>query len=168
MTSYPPQSTLLKRGDPLPSLHLVSTSGVDFHSHLKKGKAFILYFYPKDGTPGCTMEACDFRDLYPEFLKHHIKIYGVSVDPIETHKKFIGKHALPFELLSDPQGDAAKILGIWGEKNMFGRKYWGMDRTTFLILADGTIGYMWPKVKTESHAKEVLEKTVEILKDQNK
>jgi peroxiredoxin Q/BCP len=122
-----------------------------------KGKKLVLYFYPKDDTPGCTTEAKDFRDLHAEFEAAGIVIIGVSKDDVKKHEKFKTKHCLPFALGSDAEGNVCEAYGTWQEKSMYGRKYMGVQRSTFLIDSNGTIAHVWPKVSVTGHAKEVLE-----------
>ena len=120
------------------------------------GKNVILYFYPKDDTPGCTKEACAFRDGYTEFKKRGAVILGVSPDPVKSHDKFVKKFQLPFTLLADNEKKIVEAYGVWGEKVFMGRKYMGTHRVTFLIGPDGKIKKIWPRVKPEEHAAEVL------------
>ncbi|MDX2223013.1 MAG: thioredoxin-dependent thiol peroxidase [Rhodospirillaceae bacterium] len=121
-----------------------------------KGKAVILYFYPKDDTSGCTKEACDFRDGLPDFGKAKAVVIGVSKDSVESHKKFKAKHKLNFALGSDEDGKVCEAYGVWKEKSMYGRKYMGIERSTFLIDDKGVLRAEWRKVKVPGHAKEVL------------
>ncbi len=120
------------------------------------GKNVVLYFYPKDDTPGCTVEACAFRDEHSKLVKKGAVVLGVSPDEEKSHQKFIKKFNLPFPLLVDDEHKAAEAFGAWGEKNMYGRKYMGIIRSTFLIGPDGVVKTAWPKVKPEGHADEVL------------
>lgn len=121
-----------------------------------KGKNLVLYFYPKDDTPGCTKQAKGFRDHIDSFTKNNTHILGVSKDSIEQHQAFKTKYALPFELASDATAKVIETYDCWKEKNMFGKKYMGIERTTFLINEQGTIQKIWKKVKVEGHAQEVL------------
>ncbi|MCI5049613.1 MAG: thioredoxin-dependent thiol peroxidase [Rickettsiales bacterium] len=144
-------------GDTAPAVELPTDQG-QFSLSAHKGKAnVVLYFYPKDDTPGCTTEAKDFRDLQDAFAKADTTIIGISKDSVDKHCKFIGKHELNFELASDEEGDVCERYGVWVEKNMYGKKYMGIQRATFLIGKDGKIAQSWPKVKVTDHAKEVLE-----------
>lgn len=120
------------------------------------GNKTILFFYPKDLTPGCTKEACEFRDVFNEITSLGYKIYGVSKDDIESHNKFIDKHALPFELIADTNGHLCSAFGAWQEKSMFGKKYMGIVRSTFIIGEAGDVLKKWPKVSVTNHVKEVL------------
>ena len=121
-----------------------------------KGSHVVLYFYPKDDTPGCTKEACAFRDSLPRFKKMNAKIFGVSRDDLESHDKFAKKYELPFTLISDSDGSITDSFGVWVEKSMYGRKYMGIERATFLIDTAGVIRRVWRKVKVPGHAAEVL------------
>lgn len=122
-----------------------------------KGRPLVLYFYPKDDTPGCTKEACDFRDLSADFAAKGAAILGVSPDTAKKHGKFIEKFTLPFPLLADTEKEVCEAYGVWVEKSMYGRKYMGVERTTFLIDAKGVVRQVWPKVKVAGHAQAVLE-----------
>ena len=122
-----------------------------------KGKKVILYFYPKDDTPGCTKESCAFRDLLPDFSSINAEIIGVSKDSVSSHNKFKAKHDLPFILASDETGKVCDAYGVWKEKNMYGRKYMGIERSTFLIDEAGKLRAEWHKVKVTGHVNEVLE-----------
>jgi len=122
-----------------------------------KGKAVILYFYPRDDTPGCTTEACAFRDLLPKFTKSGATVIGVSTDTAKKHDKFKAKYELPFTLVADEEHSLADAYGVWVEKNRYGRKYMGTERSTFLIDAKGKIARIWRKVKVDGHAEDVLD-----------
>ncbi len=145
-----------KVGDVAPDFRLPSTRGKEMTLKEHKGKDVILYFYPKDDTPGCTAEACSFRDHESDLSKAHAVVLGVSTDSLESHDKFRGKYELNFPLLSDSMGDIVKMYGVWKEKNMYGKRYWGVARTTFWIGPDGKIKKIWKKVDTKRHAEEVL------------
>jgi peroxiredoxin Q/BCP len=121
-----------------------------------RGQVVLLYFYPKDDTPGCTKEACSIRDELPNFEKLNVKVLGVSVDSVESHKKFAEKHQLPFTLLSDENKKVVARYGVWGEKKFMGREHEGTNRTSFLIDPTGTIEKIYIDVKPETHAEEVL------------
>jgi peroxiredoxin Q/BCP len=121
-----------------------------------KGRNVILYFYPRDDTPGCTKEACAFRDHFAGFRKKGAVVLGVSKDPVKSHDKFVDKYRLPFTLLADEDKQIAQAYGAWGEKSFLGKKYMGMHRITFLIGPDGRIKKIWPKVRPAEHAEEIL------------
>ena len=121
-----------------------------------KGKKLVLYFYPKDDTPGCTAEACDLRDHYQKFLDAGYEILGVSPDKEAKHQKFIDKYELPFDLLADTEQTVVNAYGVWVEKNMYGRKYMGIKRTTFIINEEGVLEEIIEKVKTKEHASQIL------------
>ena len=145
-------------GKPAPDVTLPSTSGENVTLKQFKGKkTVVLYFYSKDETPGCTKEACGFRDLTAEFEKHGVVILGVSNDPIEAHLKFKEKHKLPFELLADEDAAVSKAFGVYKQKNLYGKKYMGIERTTFIIDRTGRIAQIYPKVKVEGHVQDILE-----------
>ena len=146
----------LKIGDKAPDFKLKNDSGEDVALKEFKGKNVVLYFYPKDDTPGCTKEACDFRDNQKVFDKKDTVIVGVSPDSVESHVKFKKKYGLPFQLLSDPEKKTLEAYGVWKEKSMYGRKYMGVERTTFVIDADGKISKIFPKVSVTGHIEDVL------------
>lgn len=125
-------------------------------------KFVVLYFYPKDSTPGCTTQACDFRDHHEDFSELDAVILGVSPDDEQSHQKFIGKHGLPFSLLIDKEHEVAEQYGVWKLKKMFGREFWGIERSTFLIHPDGEVVKEWRKVKVKGHIEEALETLKEI------
>ena len=140
-----------------PNFKLPSTNGSIFELSKIKNKNIILYFYPKDDTPGCTLESRDFSKLNGLILKNNTVIYGISADNIETHLKFKKKYKLKFNLLSDEQLSVIKKYGVWGKKSFLGKKYMGIVRTTFLINLKGKIHKIWSNVRVKDHAKEVLE-----------
>ena len=146
----------LKEGDKAPDIHLDSDSGEGFDLAGLHGKNVVLYFYPKADTPGCTKEACEFRDTSKKFTKANTVIVGVSPDPTKAQAKFKDKFDLPFTLLADVDHKVAEAYGVWKEKSMYGKKYMGVERTTFIIGRDGNIRKIFPKVKVEGHAEEVL------------
>jgi len=143
-------------GKKAPSFSLMDSNGVNVSLKDFEGRKVVLYFYPKDNTPGCTKEACDFRDFFPDFKKKQITVIGISPDSIESHKKFIQKFNLPFILLSDEKKEVLKKYNVWKEKRMYGKKYMGVERTTFLINEDGKIIKIFPKVKVSGHIEEVI------------
>jgi peroxiredoxin Q/BCP len=145
-----------KVGDFAPDFQLPSTRGKDITLKEFHGKDVILYFYPKDDTPGCTAEACSFRDHESDLSKQQAVILGVSTDSIESHGKFKSKHDLNFPLLADETADVAKMYGVWKEKNLYGRRTWGVARTTYWIGADGKIKKIYKKIDTSKHADEIL------------
>ena len=145
----------LKVGGKLPAFKGLTANGPISAKDLK-GENAIIYFYPKDDTPGCTIEACDFRDNLPKFKKLNAKVYGVSKDDMKSHDKFTAKYELPFTLISDEDGSICEKFGTWIEKSMYGRKYMGIDRSTFLVDGEGKIAGVWRKVKVPGHAAAVL------------
>ena len=145
-----------KVGDLAPDFQLPSTRGKQITLSELKGKDVILYFYPRDETPGCTAEACSFRDLEGDLSKAGAAILGVSTDSMASHEKFSGKHKLNFPLLSDETADVAKMYGAWKEKNMYGRRAWGVARTTYWIGPDRRIKKIYKKVDAAKHADEIL------------
>ncbi len=146
----------LKEGDKAPTFTVATSGGGKISLADYLGKNVILYFYPKDDTPGCTKEACAFRDHFADFKKKGAVVFGVSPDPVKSHDKFVEKFKLPFTLLADEDKKIVQAYGVWGEKSFMGRKYLGVYRVTFLIGPDGRIKKIWPAVKPEEHAAEVL------------
>ncbi len=145
-------------GRPAPDFSLPSTSGENMSLKQFKGKkTVVLYFYPKDETPGCTREACDFRDHSEELEQAGVVVLGVSNDPVETHQRFAAKHKLPFTLLSDEDAAVSKLYGVYKQKNLYGKKHLGIERTTFVIDKTGRVAQIWPKVKVDGHVQDVLE-----------
>lgn len=142
-------------GDKLPAFKAETAEGPISNKDLK-GSNVVIYFYPKDDTPGCTTEACEFRDNLPKFKKMNAKVYGVSKDSLKSHAKFAGKYELPFDLISDESGEMCEAFGTWIEKSMYGRKYMGIERATFLADDKGVIRQIWRSVKAKGHAEEVL------------
>jgi peroxiredoxin Q/BCP len=147
----------LKVGDKAPGFTMATDGGGKVSLEQLKGKKVVLYFYPKDDTPGCTAEACAFRDSLPDFSKVKATVIGVSKDSVASHEKFKKKFKLPFPLASDEDGKVTEAYGVWVEKSMYGRKYMGIERATFLIDEKGVIRNIWRKVKVDGHAEEVLE-----------
>jgi len=145
-------------GKPAPDFTLPSTTGEPISLKQFKGKkTVILYFYPKDDTPGCTREACDLRDHSAELEAHQAVILGVSNDPIDSHLAFRDKHKLPFPLLSDEDAAVSKAFGVYKQKNLYGKKYMGIERTTFVIDRTGRVAQIYPKVKVDGHVADLLE-----------
>lgn len=143
-------------GMKVPDFTLPSSGGEDFKLSAHKGRKIVLYFYPKDNTPGCTLEGQEFNKLLPQFRKAGADVYGVSRDSLKAHGKFIDKCGFKFDLLSDEDEIACKIFDVIHEKNMYGKKVLGVVRSTFLIDENGKLAAEWRKVKAEGHAKEVL------------
>lgn len=146
----------LTEKDPAPAFSLASTAGKNIGLKDLKGKKIVLYFYPKDDTPGCTKEACNFRDGIADLEKAGAVVLGVSPDDVASHEKFQKKFSLPFALLADTDHAVADAYGVWKEKSMYGKKYMGIERTTFIIDGKGKIAKIFPKVKVEEHHAEVL------------
>lgn len=149
----------VNEGDKAPAFSMPTDGGGSVSLKDLKGRPVVLYFYPKDLTPGCTKEACAFRDLMPDFSKIDAEIIGVSKDSVKRHDNFKTKYELPFTLASDEDGSVCEAYGVWVEKSMYGRKYMGIERATFLIDAKGKVRNVWHKVKVAGHAEEVLEAT---------
>lgn len=146
----------LQEGDKAPAFTLFCDEGEKVSLKDLKGKKVVLYFYPKDLTPGCTQEACDFRDSFARIKKAKAVVLGISKDPLASHQKFKAKYALPFPLLSDPEGQVCEAYGVWQEKTLYGRKFMGIVRSTFVIDETGKITKIFPKVKVAGHVDEVL------------
>ena len=142
---------------PAPEFELPATGGGTFRLADAKDQPLVLYFYPKDNTPGCTTEGQQFRDLYPEFQKLGCAVYGISRDSLKSHESFKAKMSFPFDLLSDTEETASKIFGVIKMKNMYGKKVRGIERSTFVIGPDGVVRREWRGVKVPGHAQEVLE-----------
>ena len=147
---------MLKEGSIAPNFAAKDANGETVRLKDLRGEKIVLYFYPRDDTPGCTKEACSFRDTFAAFKKRGIKVLGVSVDSEASHKKFIAKYKLPFTLLSDPEHSIADAYEVYGEKKFMGRTYMGVKRITYLIDEKGKIKKVFEKVKPEEHAREVL------------
>lgn len=150
------KNTELQVGDPAPDFALPNEAGEIVGLKDVRGKQIILYFYPKDNTSGCTKESCDFRDNITPIKKAGGVVLGVSFDGQKSHQKFIEKFTLPFTLLSDEEKTVAKAYGVYKEKSMYGRKYWGIERSTFVIDADGKLKTIFRKVKVDGHVDEVI------------
>jgi thioredoxin-dependent peroxiredoxin len=146
---------MIQEGDLAPSFTLPADDGGDISLEDLRGKAVVLYFYPKDDTSGCTTEACEFRDALPRIEEDGAVVLGVSPDPVASHKKFKEKYDLNFPLLADEDHAVAEAYGVWKEKSMYGRKYWGVERSTFLIDPEGKVKKAWRRVKPKGHAEAV-------------
>jgi thioredoxin-dependent peroxiredoxin len=147
---------MVEEGKPAPDFELTSDAGETVQLSALRGRPVVLYFYPKDDTPGCTTQACGIRDAYGEFERIGAVVLGVSPDDERSHVKFKQKYGLPFTLLADPDHAVAEKYGVWGEKSYMGRKYLGVSRSTFVIDEAGVVKKVFPKVKPASHADEVL------------
>jgi peroxiredoxin Q/BCP len=154
---------MLADGDKAPDIELLMDSGDTLKLSRLKGKRVVLYFYPKDDTSGCTAEAKDFTKLAPAFAKAGVEVIGVSPDGVEAHARFRKKHSLAVKLAADTEKAAATAYGVWVEKSMYGRKYMGVERSTFLIDGKGRIARTWRKVKVPGHAAEVLAAARELV-----
>jgi peroxiredoxin Q/BCP len=150
-------TTTLKPGDAAPELALPDEHGAIHRLSERSGQWTVVYFYPEDDTPGCTTEACQFRDLNDRIESEEAEVWGVSPDGSESHTRFRSKFGLPFTLLSDEDHAVADQYGAWGLKNNYGREYMGLIRSSFLVGPDGRIAKVWPKVKADGHAEQVLE-----------
>lgn len=147
----------LRLNQPAPEFSMPDQDGAMHKLSDYRGKWVLLYFYPKDDTPGCTKEACMIRDNFPDFKKLKITVFGVSTDPVKSHKKFVDKYKLPFTLLADEGKEVVNAYGVWGKKKFMGREYLGTFRTSFLIDPKGNIAHIYENVKPDIHAEEVLE-----------
>ena len=145
-----------RTGDRVPDFDLATDRGDRVSSTSLRGRRFVLYFYPKDDTPGCTREACSFRDNLPAFEGAGVPVYGVSADDSAAHARFVHKHGLNFPLLADPDRQLIQAMGVWVEKSLYGRRYFGIARATFVISAEGRIEKVWEKVSPDGHGPEVL------------
>lgn len=143
-------------GQKAPNFTLENQAGEMLSLDDFKGKNVVLYFYPKDMTPGCTTEACDFRDNYDAFQAYNTVVIGISPDPIERHQKFIAKHDLPFQLLADTENEVAKLYDVWKLKKMFGKEFYGIERSTFIMDKDSVIQKVYRKVRVKEHVAETL------------
>jgi thioredoxin-dependent peroxiredoxin len=148
---------VVEEGKPAPDFELTSDSGASVKLSDLRGKQVVLYFYPKDDTPGCTTQACGIRDAYGEFERAGAVVLGVSPDDERSHVAFKEKHELPFTLLADTDHTVSESYGVWGEKSYMGKKYMGIERSTFVIAEDGTVKRVLRKVKPDTHADAVLE-----------
>jgi len=147
---------MINVGDTLPNFSGPNQDGKVILSEQLKGNWTVLYFYPKDNTPGCTQESCDFRDANNHLKKLGCTILGVSKDSSKSHTNFISKYTLPFDLLSDVEGKICELFGVWVEKSMYGKKYFGIERSTFLINPKGQIAHIWRKVSVKDHVNDVI------------
>ena len=148
---------MVEAGQPAPDFTLNDQLGKVVTLSKLKESPVVLYFYPKDDTPGCTKEACGFRDAFADFEKLGAKIVGVSPDSSDSHARFAGKFSLPFTLLADPENQVCNAYGVWKEKNRYGRKFMGVERTTFVIDRTGIVRAVFPRVKVDGHSTAVLE-----------
>lgn len=148
--------SILEEGTSAPAISALDQDGKPVNLEEYRGRKVILYFYPKDDTPGCTKEACAFRDNFPNFKALGVEVLGVSVDNEKKHKKFEEKYQLPFRLVADPEKSIVEAYGVWGQKKFMGREYMGTSRVTYLINEEGKIEKVWPKVNPSEHAEELL------------
>lgn len=148
---------MIEEGTPAPDFTAVTDSGETVTLSSLRGKPIVLFFYPKDDTPGCTTEACEFRDAYADFRARGVEVFGVSPDSEASHQKFKSKHELPFTLLADPEHDAAEAYGVWVERSMYGKKFMGIKRSTFVIDRDGRVAKAMVGIRPAGHAAKVLE-----------
>ncbi len=153
---------MLEQGSTAPEFTLPDQSGANHSLSDFRGQWIVLYFYPKDLTPGCTTEACNFRDDFPNFQKLNTTILGISKDSVKRHASFAEKYKLPFLLLSDESGDVCEKYDVWKEKSMYGKTFLGIVRSTYLINPEGVISRVYPKVKVKEHAAEILEDLKEL------
>jgi peroxiredoxin Q/BCP len=156
-------SSWVEEGQRAPAFRLMSDGGKPVALADFRGKPVVVYFYPRDNTPGCTREACAFRDRYQELQSLGVQVLGISPDSVESHQKFREKYGLNFPLLSDPDHRVAEKYGAWREKNMYGKKTMGIQRSTFLIDADGKVARVWKNVKVDGHDQQVMAAVRELL-----
>jgi peroxiredoxin Q/BCP len=149
------EGSMIQKGDPAPDFELPADDGGRVRLGELKGKRVILYFYPKDNTSGCTTQACELRDALPRIDEKGAVVLGVSPDPVSSHQRFRDKYSLNFPLLSDQDHQVSEAYGVWKEKSMYGRKYWGIERSTFIIDENGVVVDIWRKVKPKGHADRV-------------
>ena len=148
---------MIEEGKQAPDFELQTDAGETVKLSDLKGRPVVLYFYPKDDTPGCTVEACEFRDAYDVFRERGAEVIGVSPDDVASHGKFKSKYELPFTLLADPEHEVAEKYGVWGERNSYGKKSMGIKRSTFIIDSDGNVARAMMGIKPAGHASEVLD-----------
>lgn len=158
---------MLAIGDIAPAFSLSDDNGVVRKLEDYQGSWLILYFYPKDDTPGCTVEACGIRDNWDDFLSYSVHVVGISADSIDSHQRFKKKYSLPFMLLADPEKKALKKYQVWVEKNMFGKKYMGIQRATYIIDPQGVIAKVYPKVSPTSHASLLIKDLAELQQERS-
>jgi peroxiredoxin Q/BCP len=149
-------------GKPLPAFSGEATGGARITSKDLKGQRYVLFFYPRDNTPGCTVESKDFRDLYDKFKRRKVKIIGISRDTLTSHEKFKEKFGFPFELIADPEEKICNLFGVMKDKNMYGKKVRGIERSTFIVDEKGVLRREWRKVKVDGHAQAVLDSLKEL------
>ena len=147
----------IEPGQKAPAWTLPDDRGTKIKSSELKGKPVVLYFYPRDDTPGCTKEACAFRDRYDELTERDVHLFGISADSAESHAKFREKHNLPFPLLADEKRTVCEKFGAWREKNLYGKKSMGIQRSTYLIDAEGKVAKLWKRVKVDGHEQQVID-----------
>jgi len=148
---------MLAEGQPAPDFTLPDQDGTPVQLSALVGQPVVLYFYPRDATPGCTTEACDFRDATPDYQSLGVRVLGVSHDTVASHRKFADKHGLPFILLADPEREVIQAYGVWKEKTLYGKKSMGVERTTVVIDAGGVVRRVFPRVRVAGHVGKVLE-----------
>ncbi len=156
---------MVEVGTPAPDFEALDDSGHPFRLSQLRGRWVVLYFYPKDNTPGCTREACAFRDAYDGFARHDAVIVGISPDSVRSHQRFKERYGLPFRLLSDPDGRIAQLYGVWQERQLYGRRFLGVVRSTFVIDPEGIVRAVFPQVRVDGHAEEVLQRLAELRHD---
>jgi thioredoxin-dependent peroxiredoxin len=149
--------TMLREGDPAPDFTLTSDSGDAITLSSLRGQPVVLYFYPKDETPGCTRQACGLRDAWDDFRARGAEVLGISPDDVDSHVRFKQKHGLPFTLLADPEHEVAEDYGVWVERKNYGKTFMGIERSTFVIDADGNVATIMRRVKPDTHAQQVLD-----------
>jgi peroxiredoxin Q/BCP len=154
----------LNIGDTAPDFNLLDQTGTQYTLSSYRGRWVLVYFYPRDDTPGCTKEACGFRDAFPEFEKLDMPILGISTDSVKSHGKFVAKYELPFTLLADEDNEVVQLYGVWGKKKFLGKEFEGTHRMSFLIDPEGQIAKIYKKVKPAKHAHEVLQDVRTLVK----